>query len=143
MAALVGIAPHLRTVAAPHISLKLMDRRRLWAPHNVQRDCLMGIAAETPDLEISVARVKSIAQCWRGLGRALVTEHPIVPSFAGEFVRFFASFLRTLRRMPDRTAVDAFAGLSAHLTHQSPMDGGKFEARTMNRHIASVCSALH
>jgi hypothetical protein len=97
MAPLVGIAPPLRAVSAPHVPLKLMDRRGLWAPYDIQRNCLMGVAAKTPNFKVSVARIKSIAQCWGGLGRALVTQHPIIPSFAAEFVRFFASFLRTLR----------------------------------------------
>ena len=105
-------------------------QRRFCAPYDIQRNCLMGVAAEAPYLKISVARVKSIGQSWGGLGRALVTQHPIVPGFASEFVRLFASFLRALRRVADRTAVEVFAGLRAHLTIKAePTDGGKLHHR--------------
>jgi hypothetical protein len=36
MAALIGIAPDLRAILAPHVSLKLMDRGRLRPAHNIQ-----------------------------------------------------------------------------------------------------------
>jgi hypothetical protein len=35
VAALVRIASNLRAILAAHVSLKLMDRRRLWSPHDL------------------------------------------------------------------------------------------------------------
>lgn len=62
MAALVRIAPDLRAVLAPHVSLQLMDQRRLRPADDIQSDGLMGIAAEAPNFEIAVARVQRVAQ---------------------------------------------------------------------------------
>ncbi len=58
MAALVRIAANVRAVFAPHVSLQLMDRRRLRPPHDVERDGLMRIAAEAFHFEIEVTRVE-------------------------------------------------------------------------------------
>jgi hypothetical protein len=62
MAPLERIAAHLRAVLAAHVALKLMDRRRLRAPNDVQGDRLVGIAAEAPDFKIKAARVERITQ---------------------------------------------------------------------------------
>ena len=58
MAALVRVAPDYRTVIAAHVALQLMDRRCLRTPHDVERDGLMGVAAEAADLEIAVTGVE-------------------------------------------------------------------------------------
>ena len=71
MAPLVRIAGHLRAVLAAHVALKLMDRRRLRAPNDVQGDRLVGIAAEAPDFKIKVAHVERVAQ-----GRATAVPIP-------------------------------------------------------------------
>jgi hypothetical protein len=55
MAALVGIAPHLRAVLAAHVPLQFVDRRRLRPAHDVERDGLMRVAAETADLKVLAA----------------------------------------------------------------------------------------
>jgi hypothetical protein len=54
MTALIGIAGHLRAVFASHIALQLVDRRRLLPAHDVERNSLMSVAAETADLKIDV-----------------------------------------------------------------------------------------
>ena len=48
-----------------------MDRRRLRPAHDVERDGLMGVAAETTDLQIEVARIEGIPECRRWLRRSL------------------------------------------------------------------------
>ena len=62
MAALVWIAPELGAVLAAHVSLQLVDRRRLRPPDVIQRDGLMRIAAETLHFEIEVTGVERIAE---------------------------------------------------------------------------------
>ena len=44
-----------------------MDRRRLRPPHDVERDGLMRVAAETADLKVGVARFERVAECRRRL----------------------------------------------------------------------------
>jgi hypothetical protein len=44
------------------VSLQLMDRRRLRAPHDIERHRLVGVAAEATDFEIEVARVERVTQ---------------------------------------------------------------------------------
>jgi hypothetical protein len=46
IAPLVWIPAHLRAILAAHVPLQLIDRCRLRPPHDVERDGLMGIAAE-------------------------------------------------------------------------------------------------
>ena len=87
MAALIGITAHLRAVLAAHITLRLMDRRRLRAAHNVEGNGLMGIAAEAADLKIEVTRVERVTQGRRGLRRSR-------PGVAGELVGFPARLSR-------------------------------------------------
>jgi hypothetical protein len=53
VAALVGIAALLRAQLATHVAFELMDRRGLSTPDDVERDCLMGAAAEALDLEVT------------------------------------------------------------------------------------------
>src|SRR3954468_12905844 len=111
MAALVGIAAQLRAVLAAHVALQLVNRRRLRTPDDIQRHGLVGIAAETPHFQIEVSGAQRVADGRRGLGRTLVAEHARVPGLAGEQVGFLAGFLGTLRRHPDRSAVEIFSRL--------------------------------
>jgi hypothetical protein len=62
MTALEGATLPLRTVLASHVTLQLVDRRSLRPPDDVERNGLMRVAAQAPDLEIPEARVKSIAE---------------------------------------------------------------------------------
>jgi hypothetical protein len=55
VAPLVRIAPYLRTVLASHVPLKLVYRCRLRSPHHIERDGLMRVATEAPNLKIQVA----------------------------------------------------------------------------------------
>jgi hypothetical protein len=81
---------------------------------HVQGDSLVGIAPEASDFEISVSGIERVAQSRRGLGRSLITEHPLVPSLARQPVGFLARLLGALGRSPDRSAINAFARLGAH-----------------------------
>jgi hypothetical protein len=62
MAPLVRIAPHLRAVLPPHITFQLVDRRCLRAPHDIERDSLVRVAAEAPDFEIGVPRIERVTE---------------------------------------------------------------------------------
>ena len=68
MAALERTAPDLRAVLAPHIALKLVDRRRLWSADDIERDSLLGVAAEAADLQIAITRVERVTEGGGGLG---------------------------------------------------------------------------
>jgi hypothetical protein len=61
MAALVRVAANLRAVLAAHVAFQFVDWGRLRPAHDVQRDRLVGIATEAPDLKISIAGVEGIA----------------------------------------------------------------------------------
>src|SRR6266699_493090 len=54
MAALVGIAAHLRAIFAAHVPLQFVDWRRFRPTHDIKRDRLVSIATEAPDREIAV-----------------------------------------------------------------------------------------
>jgi len=64
MASLVRIATYLRAVLAPHIALQLVDQRRLRAPHDIERDGMMGVGVttEAANLETKVARVERVTE---------------------------------------------------------------------------------
>ena len=81
-----------------------MDRRGLWPPHDVERNGLMGVAAEAPHFEIEVAGIESIAERRRRLRRAAIAEHALVPRFAGKAVGFLAGSGGALSRGPDGRA---------------------------------------
>ena len=87
MAALVRIAAHLGAVLATHISLQLVDWRRLRPPHDVERDGLMSVAAETANFEIRITRIERVTERRRGLRRSR-------PGVAGELVGFPARLSR-------------------------------------------------
>ena len=55
-----------------------------------------------------------IAEAGRGLSRSLESEHGLVPGDTRQTVSFLPSLGRALRRMPNRTAVNALARLGAH-----------------------------
>jgi hypothetical protein len=98
MAPLVGIAPHLRAVRAPHVALQLMDPRRLRPPHDVKCDGLMSVAAEATDFAIEVACIERVTERGRGLRRPFEGKHALGSCLAGELVGFLARLRRTLRR---------------------------------------------
>ena len=100
MAPLARIASHLRTVLAPHVALKLVDRRRLRSPHDVQGDGLVGVATGTADFEIIVPRIERIPQRRRRLRRSLRPGQP---------VSLLAGLARSLSRRTDGRAVDGLA----------------------------------
>jgi len=62
MAALVGIASNLRAVLAAHVPLQFVDWRCLWPADDVQRYCLVGIAAEAADLKVEISGVQRVSQ---------------------------------------------------------------------------------
>jgi hypothetical protein len=64
------MAPHLRTILAPHVLLKLIDRCRLRPADHIERNGLVGVAAEALHLEIEVPGVQRVTQCRRRLRRA-------------------------------------------------------------------------
>jgi hypothetical protein len=96
IAPLVGIAADLRTILAAHISFKLVDWRRLRPAHDVQRDRLVSVATDAPDLEITIAGVECVAQRGRGLCRPLVANMRWFPaSQASLSASFRASLARS------------------------------------------------
>jgi hypothetical protein len=62
VAALVRKAANGRAILAAHIALKLVDRRGLRPADDVERDGLMDLAAEAPDLEKTIAGVERITE---------------------------------------------------------------------------------
>jgi hypothetical protein len=66
----------------------------------------MRVAVEALDLKIAVASVGGVAEGRGGLGRSLKAEHALVPSAAGQPIGFLACLGCTLRRCPNRGAVD-------------------------------------
>ena len=87
-----------------------MDRRgHFRSPDDVESDGLVGIAPETANLEIAMARVQRLAEHRGGLCRSFVAEHAFVPGFAGESIGLFARFLGSLRCHADGVAVEMFA----------------------------------
>jgi hypothetical protein len=108
------VAPNLRAILAPHVPLQFVDGRCLRPPHDVQRHGLVCIAAEASDFKVAMAGVQGVTEGRGRLRRTFVSEHTLIPSNTGEFVGFLARFLGTLRRMPDRRAINALAGFRAH-----------------------------
>ena len=96
MAALVGIAPDLRAVLAPHVAFEFVDRCRLWSPRDVERDGLVRTAAKAFDFEIAKPGVDRIAQ--RRLRRSLKAKHALVLRLDGEPVGFLAGVGRPWER---------------------------------------------
>jgi hypothetical protein len=101
MAALIGIAPNLRTILAAHVALQIVDGGSLRSTDNIQHYRLVRVAAEATDLQVEIPRVQGVAQSGRWLGRTFETQHALVPGNACETVSFLTSFGGTLRRMPD------------------------------------------
>ena len=58
MAPLERVASHLRTILAPHVPLKLVDRCCLRPADHIERDGLVRVATEAPHFEIEVARAR-------------------------------------------------------------------------------------
>jgi hypothetical protein len=65
MAALVGITPYFGALAATHVAFQHVNRRRLRPAHDIERDGLMRVAAETANLKIEVACIEDIAHHYR------------------------------------------------------------------------------
>jgi len=105
VAALIGEAAEPRAVLAAHVALELVDRRRLRPSHDVECDGLMGLAAQTADLQKAVAGVQHIAERRRWLRRAAEAQHALVPSLTGELVGFLPRRGRALGGDPDLSAV--------------------------------------
>ena len=82
MAALVRIAPDFGAVWRQR-AFEFMDRRCLRAPHDVERDGLMRVAAKAFHFEIAKPRIERVAKRRRWLRRTLKAEHALVPSLDG------------------------------------------------------------
>ena len=61
MAALVGIAPDYGALAAAHVALQFMDRRRLRSAHDVEGNRLVRVAAKAFHIEIAKPGVDRVA----------------------------------------------------------------------------------
>lgn len=116
MAALIRIAPNLRTILAAQVALQFMDRRVLRPADDVERDRLMRVAAEATDLKVTITGIQCVADGRRRLRRSLIAKHAIVPRLTREPVSFFPRMLGTLGRGSDRGSVNAFAGFGGHAT---------------------------
>jgi hypothetical protein len=68
-----------------------------------------GIAAETADFEVAVTGIERITERRQRLCRSFVTEHALIPCFAGQSVGLFARLGSAFSRSPDQTAVNGFA----------------------------------
>ena len=55
------ISTNLRTVLSAHVALQLVDRRCLRSPDDIERNGLMGVAAETADPKVAVPGIQGIA----------------------------------------------------------------------------------
>jgi len=62
VAALEGMTLLARAFLASHVPLEFVNRRPLLAPHNVERDGLMRLAAKALHLKIAIARVVRSAE---------------------------------------------------------------------------------
>lgn len=60
MAALIRIAADLAAILAAHVSLELVNRRRLRPADNIEGNRLMGTAPEAFDFEIAIAGVQRV-----------------------------------------------------------------------------------
>jgi hypothetical protein len=120
MAALEGVTPNLRAVLAAHIAFQFVDGRRLRPADDVQSDRLMGVAAKAADLKIEISGLQSVAEGRRGLSRSFESEHALIPGDTRQTVSVLPSLGRALRRMPNRTAVDAFARFGAPQGKNAP-----------------------
>ena len=71
MAPLVRIAAQLGAILAAHVALQLVDRRCLRAPHDIEPNGLMRVAAQAADLKVEIASIRCVVQRRRGLRRPL------------------------------------------------------------------------
>ena len=107
----------LRAVAAAHVTLKLVDGRRLRPADDVERDRLMGLAAEAANFQKAIAGIEGIAEPGRRLRRAAQSLHALVPGVAGELVSFLPGSRSALSRCADRDAVHPVTRFGAHAAH--------------------------
>jgi hypothetical protein len=78
MAPLVRKTAHLRTIAAAHIALQLVDRRRLWTPDDVERDRLVRVAAEATNLGTG-GNLRLIRSSKSAFAKLCSTKLPTIP----------------------------------------------------------------
>jgi hypothetical protein len=116
----LSIAANLRAVLAAHVTFQFVDGRCLWPADNVQGHCLMSVTAEAADLKVVISRVQRVAEAGRGLSRSFESKHALVPGNTRQTVSSHPSLGRALRRMPNRTAVDALARFGAHQGKNAP-----------------------
>lgn len=69
MTALIRLALLAGAALAPHVALEFVDRRPLRPPDDIQRDRLVGLAAEALHLEVSAGGVERVAERRGRLGR--------------------------------------------------------------------------
>jgi hypothetical protein len=119
MAALERIAANLRAILAAHVPLELVDRRCFRPPHDRQCHSLM-VSQPRQRTSIAVSGIEGGAETRRWLSRSFETQHTLVPGDTRYTVSFLPSLGRALRRMPDRTAIDALARLGAHQGKSAP-----------------------
>jgi hypothetical protein len=134
VAALVRIAPHLRAVLTTHIALQFVNWSRLWPANDIQRDRLMGIAAEAANLKIEVSGIECVPHGRGGLCRALVPEHSLIPGLARQAVGNLAGFLCALCRRANGTAVDRLSRLGSHQAKDAIV--------TVARQAATACGLM-
>jgi len=81
----------------------------------------MGVATEATDFEIAIPGVQRVTERRRRLRRPLVAEHAHVPGLTGKPVSPFAGLLGSLRRRPDRGAIDRLPRLGGHTVRMRPL----------------------
>ena len=83
MTVLIRVALLAGVALAPHVAVEFVDRRPLRPPDDIQRDSLVGLAAEALHLEVSVSGVERVAERRGRLGRPLEGEHVGLTRLAG------------------------------------------------------------
>jgi len=78
-----------------------VDGRGLRPPNDIERDGLVGVAAEAADFKIGVSRIERVAERGRRLRWPLEGEHALAPRLARQLVGLPARFSRALSRYSD------------------------------------------
>jgi hypothetical protein len=104
VAALVGMASHLRTWPTAHALLKLPDRRLPGTPQYCEIDRAVRVAASAFDLKVTEASVERVPHRRGGLCGPAIALHAVIPRLAGCDVGPEPRLPGALVGLPDRLA---------------------------------------
>lgn len=114
MASLERSAASLGTLAAAHVALKLVNWCSFLPPDDVERDCLVRVAAEALHLEIAIAGVEGVTEGGGRLCGPLERKHAGIPRLAGQAVGILSRVSSALCQYPDGSAEQVLTRLRAH-----------------------------